>query len=100
MKEALEHYPSLKLFCGDEGYRGTSVLYAFKTLNKEFMLSPKIKGLIVSPKRWLVERTFAWLGNFRRLSKDFEKKAKYAETWIRLSMINLMLNKVETHHAL
>ncbi len=100
MTEALKAYPSLQLFCGDDGYRETSVLHAFKVLKKEFMLSPKIKGLIVFPKRWVVEQTFAWLGNCRRLAKDFEKRVKYAESWIRIAMLSIMFNKVEAPEIL
>lgn len=51
---------------------------------------PDIKGFVVVPKRWIVERTFGWLNRERRLSKDYERTIASAETWIRLSFIHIM----------
>ena len=50
-------------------------------------ISPKIKpvGFHVVPKRWVVERTFAWFGNSRRLAKDFEKTISSQEAMIKIS---------------
>ncbi|MDG4594128.1 MAG: transposase, partial [Candidatus Contendobacter sp.] len=47
----------------------------------------------VIPKRWIVERTFAWLGNFRRLAKDFEILITTAENMIRIAMLKLTVAK-------
>ena len=52
------------------------------------------KGFHVLPKRWVVERTFGWLGRHRRLSKDYEKLPATSETLIRLAMIKLMLRRL------
>jgi putative transposase len=49
-----------------------------------------VKGFVVLPKRWIVERTFAWLGRYRRLSKDYETNTKSSEAWIHLAMIHRM----------
>jgi Transposase DDE domain. len=48
----------------------------------------------VIPKRWVVERTFGWLGNYRRLCKDYEKTTSSSEAIIQIAMINLMLNRL------
>jgi putative transposase len=48
----------------------------------------------VLPQRWVVERTFAWLGRCRRLSKDYERRTDTSETLIKLSMIHLMLKRL------
>ncbi len=50
------------------------------------------KGFQVLPKRWVVERTFAWFEGYRRLSKDYERLPKNSEAMIELAMIRLMLN--------
>jgi len=52
------------------------------------------KGWVMLPIRWTVERTFAWLGKCRRLSKDREKTVLSSEAMIRLAMIHLMLNRL------
>ena len=55
---------------------------------------PEQQGFAALPRRWVVERTFAWLGKCRRLSKDYEQKTQHSETWIRLAMIQLMLRRL------
>ena len=52
------------------------------------------EGWVRLPIRWTVERTFAWLGKCRRLSKDREKSVRSSETFIKLAMIQLMLNRL------
>ncbi|MYA05433.1 MAG: transposase [Caldilineaceae bacterium SB0664_bin_22] len=51
-------------------------------------------GFQVLPRRWVVERTFAWLGRYRRLSKDYEGLPETSEAWIRLAMIDRMLHRL------
>ena len=51
-------------------------------------------GFQVLPRRWVVERTFAWLGRNRRLSKDYERLCETTETWIYLAMTRLMLRRL------
>ena len=46
------------------------------------------------PRRWVVERTFAWLGRARRLSKDYEENPRSSEAWITLAMTHLMLKRL------
>jgi putative transposase len=55
---------------------------------------PTHVGFAVLPKRWIVERTFAWLGKCRRLSKDYEHLPETSEHWIYLAMIHLMLKRL------
>jgi putative transposase len=55
---------------------------------------PDTQGFVVLAKRWIVERTLAWLSRFRRLAKDYEETDSSSEAWIRLSMIRLMLHRL------
>lgn len=51
-------------------------------------------GLVVQPKRWVVERTFAWVGINRRLARDFERFAETAKALLQLAMIKLMARRI------
>ena len=53
-----------------------------------------VKGFVVLPKRWIVERTFAWIARYRRTSKDYEKTLQSSEAIIHLAMINLMSKRL------
>ena len=53
-----------------------------------------VKGFVVLPKRWVAERTFAWLGRYRRHSKDYERNPETSETMIYISMIALMSKRI------
>jgi putative transposase len=52
------------------------------------------KGFELLPKRWVVERTYAWMGYNRRLGKDYERTTESSEAWCRMSMIHLMLERI------
>ena len=52
------------------------------------------EGFEVLPKRWIVERTFGWLGKSRQLSKDYERKLQTSEALIEVAMIRLMLRRL------
>ena len=94
MARAMEKYPSIKAFSGDAGYRGTAVHFAEEELGVPLHISQKITdGWAVLPKRWVVERTFSWLNNFRRLSKDYEILTATAENLVRIAMIKLTVAK-------
>ena len=76
-------------------------LYAWKARQRslpwklEIVSRPRdATGFVVIPKRWTVERTFAWLGRSRRLSKDYERRTDSSESMIRLSSIHLLLKRL------
>lgn len=92
MARAAEKYRSLKAFSGDAGYRKTAENYVKNQLGLVLHISTKIKDQwAVLPKRWIVERTFAWIGRFRRLSKDFEILTATAENMVRIAMLKKTL---------
>ena len=82
----------------DGGYRGEDLLKYVTDLWQwiwEITLrSDDTKGFVVIPKRWVVERTFSWFGQSRRLSKDYEKTALSSECQVYLSMTILMLKRI------
>jgi putative transposase len=53
-----------------------------------------VKGYVHLPKRWLVERTFGWLGRYRRLSKDYERNPASSEAWVQVAMIHRMARQL------
>ncbi len=82
----------------DGGYRGSS-LATWVTTRFRFVLQVVLRGeeqlgFVVLPRRWVVERTFAWLMKFRRLSKDYEETSTSSEAWIRIAMIHLMVRRL------
>ena len=81
----------------DGGYGGKLEEWVEKLAGWELEIvrrSDAVKGFAVLPKRWIVERTFAWLNRYRRLSKDYEWFAQTGENFIYLAMINLMLHRL------
>ncbi len=94
-QEALEKYPSLKGVCADAGYRKTMEEFVTKILQKSIEISARIQpGWAVLAKRWVVERTFAWLNHFRRLAKDYEIAIKSAENFIMIAHSMILLKRL------
>jgi putative transposase len=56
-----------------------------------------VKGFVVLPKRWIVERTFAWINKFRRHSKDYERNPESSKAMIYIAMTSRMLKMLENH---
>ena len=95
MDTAKEKFPTLEGFSADEGYRGTTAEHIEKNMKQIIEISKKIKdGWAILAKRWVVERTFAWINNCRRLSKDFEVLTCSSENFIRIAMIQIMLDRL------
>jgi len=92
-------YPFLLKLYADGGYQGPvfhrAVRKILARVNVEIVKrSDQARGFIVLPKRWVVERTFAWLGRCRRLAKDWESLNRKALAFLRLASIRLMLRKL------
>jgi len=81
------------LFLADKGYRGTFADRVFLKLNLWVQLTGAKEGDNLKPKRWIVERTFAWFNHYRRLSRDYERTPENSKSMIYVTMIQLMLQK-------
>ena len=90
-------YPRLTRVWADGGYGGPLVeeVASRYGLTLQIVEKPRgQKGFSVLPRRWVVERTFAWLGKCRRLSKDYEALPASSEAMIRLAMTHIMLRRL------
>ncbi len=90
-------FPRLRKIWADGGYRGLLVDWVkrFCRVNLDIILRPEAtKAFVPLPRRWVVERTFAWFNHNRRLSKDYEYHLSSSEAMTYLSMIRLMLRRL------
>jgi len=82
----------------DQGYNSPALKQWCETvLNAEFSVSqknPEQKGFVVQKGRWVVERTLAWLGRYRRLSKDYEQNPMMSESFCYIASIHLLLRRL------
>jgi len=98
LKEVRRLFPFLERAIADGGYQGVTTATAVK---KAARVPPEIvkrsdtaKGFVVLPKRWIVERTFGWLGRCRRLAKDFENLTRSHLAFVQLAMIRVMMRRI------
>ena len=92
-------FPFLLKLYADGGYQGPEFRRALAKVTKQVNVeivkrSDQAKGFVLLPKRWIVERTFAWLGRCRRLAKDRENLNSRARAFLRLASIRIMLRKL------
>jgi putative transposase len=97
LTKAKQCFSRLKLIWADGGYRGKLVnwvlIYCHWVL-EIVKRNDDVKGFVVLPRRWIVERTFAWLGRYRRLSKDYEGLSETSEAMIYAAMVHLMVRRL------
>lgn len=90
----------LEKILADGGYEGTDFQdWVKQTFHVELEIAPRptnAKGVVLVPMRWVVERTFAWFGRYRRLSKDYEHFTETSEGMVYLASINRLLNRLAT----
>lgn len=94
---ATSYFPRLTLIWADSAYSGELIFWVSRVWGwaLEIVKRPsRSKGFVLLPRRWVVERTFAWLGRYRRLSKDYEQQSDSSENMIYVSMIQLMLHRL------
>jgi transposase len=92
-------FPFLRKLFADGGYQGPQFQKALAkvlpNLKTEIVKrSDTAKGFELLPRRWVVERTFAWLGRCRRLAKDWENMTRMAIAYIHLASVRIMLRKL------
>lgn len=90
-------FPRLTTIFADQGYQGRLEDWAAEEHGLELRIVPKLAGqdtFVVLPKRWIVERTLAWLVRYRRLRSDFETLSQSSVAWILTAMIHLMTRRL------
>lgn len=98
MMKLKKAFRRLKVIFADSAYKKNDlprwVKKTFGWILQTVLRPVGAKGFVVLPKRWIVERTFAWIARYRRTSKDYEKTIKSSETMIHLAMITLMSRRL------
>ena len=90
-------FPFIERIFADAGYQGPKMAEAVAktgTWKLEIVKRTELHRFVVLPKRWIVERTFAWISRNRRLARDFERYARTVAAFVRLAMIRLMLRRL------
>jgi transposase len=92
-------FPFLRKIFADGGYQGPifqrAVTATLPSMRPQIIKrSDRTKGFEILPRRWVVERTIAWLGRCRRLAKDWENLTVHALAYVRLASIRLMLRRI------
>jgi putative transposase len=97
-KLAPAHYPRLAVIYGDGRYNNRALQrwlrreragYQVKTVERP----AGAKGFVLLPKRWVVERSLAWLGRYRQLSKEYDYEPRVSEAWVQVSALHLMVRR-------
>lgn len=93
-----QRFPRLQTVRADQGYKDWLVEWAKRYTNLTIEIIEKPagqQGFAVIPKRWVVERTLAWLGRNRQLSKEYDREASCSESFVYLASIHLMLKRLK-----
>ncbi|QAS80855.1 IS5/IS1182 family transposase [Rhizobium leguminosarum bv. trifolii] len=98
LKAIRRRFPWLRHIFADGGYAGSKLRQAMcghgDWTIEIIKRSDQAKGFVVLPKRWVVERTFAWLGRCRRLAKDWEKSIESATAWAQIASIRMLTRRI------
>ncbi len=97
LEKARECFGRLRVIWADGGYAGQLVQWVEETCHWILEIvkrSDDVKGFVVLPRRWVVERTFGWLGRYRRLSKDYEGLIETSESMVYAAMVHLMVRRL------
>ena len=101
LRDVLRHRCSrLRVIWADQASAGDLIAWVWavrpwRNVRLEIVKRPEgIEGFLLLPKRWIVERTFAWLGRYRRVSKDYEYLTQTSDTRIRGARLHLMVRRL------
>ena len=97
LEKVKDHLSRLKLIWADGSYAGQLVDWVKSTYGWILEIVKRtddVKGFQVLPRRWVIERTFAWLGKYRRLSRDYELLPETSGAWIYSAMIHIMARRL------
>lgn len=98
LESVRDSFPWLRHVFADGGYAGDKLKDALKQIGdwtiEIIKRSDAAKGFVLLPRRWVVERTFAWLNRNRRLAKDFEASVESAVTWLYIASVKLMSRRL------
>ena len=97
--ELLERAPSVRKLFADGAYQGPKLREALEEMGVsgliEIVEKPKgVKGFTVLYRRWVVERSFAWMGRCRRLAKDYERTLESSLAWAKLAACRFLMRRV------
>jgi transposase len=91
---ARRRFPFIERIFADAGYQGPKMAKTIAATGRwkfEIVKRSDLHRFVALPKRWIVERTFAWISRNRRLTRDFERYARTVAAFVRLAMIRIML---------
>jgi transposase len=97
LRDAARRFPSIIKIFADAGYQGPKMAKVVADTGSwqiEIVKRTELHKFVVMPKRWIVERTFAWISRNRRLARDFERYASTVVAFVRLAMIRIMLRRL------
>lgn len=98
LKAIRRRFPWLRHIFADGGYSGAKLKAAMRRHGQWTIeivkRSDATKGFVVLPRRWVVERTFAWLGRCRRLAKDWDKSLQSATAWAQIASIRMLTRRI------
>lgn len=97
LRQTRRRFPFIERIFADGGYQGPKMARAVArtgTWRVEIVKRSDLHRFVVLPKRWIVERTFAWIGRNRRLARDYERHARKVVAFVRLAMIRIMLRRL------
>jgi transposase len=97
LQRVRRRFPFIDRIFADAGYQGPNMAKTIASTGSwkiEIVKRSDVHRFVILPKRWIVERTFAWISRNRRLGRDFERYATTVAAFVRLAMIRLMLKRL------